>query len=62
MTPSAYNGWLRSRLSDFQVVAERGAELDMASLIGGDAYRLQMTLRADGPVTLIHADLTTAAD
>jgi hypothetical protein len=62
MSVSDYAEWLKTRLKDFQVVEENGSDLHLGTLIGGDAYRLHVTLQAATPVTRVHVQLVASPD
>ena len=57
-----YAEWLKTRLKDFQVVDEHGSDLHLGKQVGGDAYRLHVTLQAATPVTRVHVQLAAAPD
>ena len=46
MSPEAYGAWLRERLTDFQEVDSTLPRMHFSKLIGGDAYRLSLTIES----------------
>ncbi len=63
MSPIAYGAWLRERLTDFQEVESTVPGLHFAELVGGDAYRLSLTIEggtAGG--AHVHGQLTVSPD
>ena len=62
LNPNDYVEWLKSRLRDFQVVKEGGADLYFGKPVDGDAYRLHITLHGEASGTRVHVQLTASPD
>jgi hypothetical protein len=63
LNATAYGAWVRGALADFEVVNATGLALQMGKLIGGDAYRLSITMQSGtASVTHVHVQLTVSPD
>ena len=62
LNATEYAEWLKTRLRDFQLVKENGAELYLGKQIDGDAYRLHVTLHGEAAGTRVHVQLTASPD
>ena len=63
MSPNAYGAWLREQLTDFDVVESDLPRLRFAKLVGGDAYRLYLTIeRGTAADTHVHGQLIVSPD
>lgn len=62
LSTMAYADWLKAQLREFQVVAESGSDLRFGQDVGGDAYRLRVTLQAATAMTRVHVQLVAAPD
>ena len=59
-TAAQYADWLRAQLRDFDVIPSDPAQMQFSKLIGGDSYRLLITLQAGPSTTRVHAQLTAS--
>ncbi len=63
MGPNAYAAWLREHLTDFDLVDDAMPRLRFAKLVGGDAYRLSLTLvSGTAGNTYVHGQLIVSPD
>jgi hypothetical protein len=62
LSTMAYADWLKAQLRDFQVIAESESDLRFGQSVGGDAYRLRVTLQAATAMTQVHVQLVASPD
>jgi hypothetical protein len=62
MSVAAYGAWVKRQLREFQLVEPQVRDLHFATLIDGDADRLQFSLQDAAGRTQVHVELTTSPD
>ena len=62
MSPADYSAWLTAQLRDFQLVDANDSDLHFAKAVGGDAYRVHVTLQSGLAVTRVRVQLTASPD